>query len=210
MKIDPAAWTKVQAHEAEYWGNCLNMRAWGEFTKQEMYGREMGVFDAYGDNAGELDMQGKSVMDVGGGPVSMTLRCYNAGRLIVVDPCDWPASVLRRYKAYGIEFIQEAGERLHCQPALGQHDEVWVYNVLQHTQDPKTVLENALARVKRGGVLRLFEWLNIPADKCHPHVLTAEWLLNALAGCRVERIRIRRLKEYWSDADALAGVFSNG
>lgn len=210
MKIDPTTWAEVQYHEADYWGNCLGMRAWGEFTKQEMYGREMGVFDDYGDGHGELNMRGKSIMDVGGGPVSMTLRCYNAGRLIVVDPCEWPASVLRRYKAYGIKFIQEAGERLNAQPALDKHDEVWVYNVLQHTQDPRAVMYNAMDRVKPGGVLRIFEWLNIPADKCHPHVLTAEWLLNTLAGCRVERIRIRRLKEYWSDADALAGVFSNG
>ena len=209
MKIDPATWSEVQHHEEEYWGNCLNLRTWGEFTKQEMYGREMGLISDYGDGQGELSMQGKSVMDVGGGPVSMTLRCINAGRLIVVDPCNWPASVLRRYKAYGIEFIQESGENLHTR-ALGRHDEVWVYNVLQHTQNPKAVLNNALARVKCGGVLRIFEWLNIPADKCHPHVLTSEWLLNALAGTRVEQIRIRRLKEYWSDADALAGVFSNG
>jgi len=209
MKIDPTVWAEVQHHEAEYWGNCLGMRAWGEFVKQEMYGREMGLFSDYGDEQGELNMRGKSVMDVGGGPVSMTLRCINAGRLIVVDPCEWPASVLRRYQVYGIEFIQESGENLHAQ-SLGQHDEVWVYNVLQHTQNPKAVLNNALARVKSGGVLRLFEWLNIPADDCHPHVLTAEWLLNTLAGTRVEQIRIRRLKEYWSDADALAGVFSNG
>ena len=41
-------WTEAQKHEAEYWQNCLGMTAWGEFTKQEMYGREMGLFSEYG------------------------------------------------------------------------------------------------------------------------------------------------------------------
>ncbi len=211
MKIDPALWTEVQRHEADYWGNCLGMRAWGEFVKQEMYGREMGLFDAYGNGDGELVMRGKSVLDVGGGPMSMTLRCWDASHLVVVDPCNWPASVERRYRNYGIQFIREAGEELDkLALSTEQYDEVWVYNVLQHTQEPQIVVNNAVARVARGGVLRIFEWLNIPADECHPHVLTSEWLLNALTGTRVERIRIRRLKEYWSDADALAGVFSRG
>ena len=88
------------------------MTAWGEFTKQEMYGREMGLFSEYGTPDGELDMQGKSVLDIGGGPVSMTLRRINAGTLTVADPCPWPPSVHRRYKNYGIEFIQARGEDL--------------------------------------------------------------------------------------------------
>lgn len=215
MKIDSTAWAEVQHHEADYWGNCLGMRAWGEFVKQEMYGREMGLFDAYGKD-GELVMGGRSVLDVGGGPVSMTLRCWDSPNLIVVDPCQWPASVERRYRNYGIKFICAAGEdldRIALPVSMlnsGRFDEVWCYNVLQHVQDPAKVVKNAFARVAPGGVFRIFEWLNIPADECHPHVLTAEWLLNTLTRCKVERIRIRRLKEYWSDADALAGVFSNG
>ena len=62
-------WNETQKHEADYWGNCLGMTAWGEFCKQEMYGREMGVFSNYGMPDGELNMAGKSVLDVGGGPV---------------------------------------------------------------------------------------------------------------------------------------------
>src|SRR5271157_3366544 len=100
-------WNETQKHEAAYWGNCLGMTAWGEFCKQEMYGREMELFEEYGTEFAELDMKGESVLDLGGGPVSMTLRCFNAKRLVVVDPCNWPPSVKRRYDNYGIEFVNE-------------------------------------------------------------------------------------------------------
>ena len=200
-----ADWNEVQKHEADYWGDCLGMRAWGEFVKQEMYAREMGLRKEYGTSVGELDMQGKSVLDIGGGPMSMTLRCINAGKLTVVDPCGWPASVHRRYRNYGIEFIRAAGEDL---PVLDLHgyDEVWLYNVLQHVQDPAKVLATI---VNLGRVLRIFEWLWIPADECHPHVLTPDMILNGLNGCRIVTVTMPHLKEYWSNATALAGVFTH-
>jgi len=203
-------WNETQKHEADYWGNCLGMTAWGEFCKQEMYGREMGLFSDYGTPDGELDLQGKDVLDVGGGPVSMTLRCINAGQRIVADPCHWPASVLRRYDYYGIQFLRTAGEDLDQRflDSRTSFDEVWIYNVLQHVQDPEKVIDNAVARIAPGGVLRMFEWCYIPADKCHPHVLTPELLLNALQGCRIVKVGLPRLKEFWSDATAFTGVFS--
>jgi 2-polyprenyl-3-methyl-5-hydroxy-6-metoxy-1,4-benzoquinol methylase len=202
-------WEEAQKHEAEYWQNCLGMRAWGEFCKQEMYAREMGLWDAYGNGLGELQMQGKSVLDVGGGPVSMTLRCLDASRLLVVDPCEWPSSVLRRYHNYGIQFVRQPCEdldKIFLEPATC-YDEVWIYNVLQHVQDPVKVMQNAIARVAPGGVLRVFEWCYIPADACHPHVLTPEGLLTWLTGTRILQVRIPRLKEFWSDATAFCGVF---
>ena len=117
----------------------------------------------------------------------MTLRCINAERLTVVDPCEWPESVHRRYRNYDINFLRAAGEDLDkCH--LRQFDEVWIYNVLQHVQDPEKVIANALARIAPGGVLRMFEWLYIPADDCHPHVSTPELLLNALQGCCIVKV----------------------
>jgi ubiquinone/menaquinone biosynthesis C-methylase UbiE len=137
--------------------------------------------------------------------VSMTLRCINAGALVVVDPCEWPASVSRRYHNYGIEFIRAPGEELNQLTAC--YDEVLCYNVLQHVQDPAVVVKHALACVAPGGVFRIFEWCHIPADACHPNVLTPADLLNWLRGARILRVSIPHLKEYWSDATAFCGVF---
>jgi 2-polyprenyl-3-methyl-5-hydroxy-6-metoxy-1,4-benzoquinol methylase len=202
-------WENAQKHEADYWGNCLGMTAWGEFCKQEMYGREMGVFAEYGDGHGELSMRKRSVLDVGGGPVSMTLRCIDAGPLVVVDRCEWPSSVRRRYRNYGITFVRAPGEDLglHDLPIL-HYDEVWLYNVLQHVADPAKVVTNAVARLSTVGRLRIFEWINIPADDCHPHVLTPDGILNWLHGCRIENVGLPHLKEFWSDAVAFTGIFS--
>lgn len=205
-RTDPK-WAEAQKHEAEYWGNCLGMRVWGEFTKQEQYGREMGLFAEYGDGHGELEMSDKTVLDIGGGPVSMTLRCLNAAKLVVVDPLEWPQSVMRRYHNYGIRCVRSAAEDL---PDDGRFDEVWMYNVLQHVDDPRLVLANAIKHVAAGGVFRIFEWLDIPADKCHPHVLTSEMLSSSLAGMKTVQMRIPTLNDYWANgAQAFVGVFSS-
>ncbi len=205
------SWEDAQKHEADYWGNCLGMTAWGEFCKQEMYAREMGLWDDYGNGLGELKMGQRSVLDVGGGPVSMTLRCINAYCPTVVDPCEWPQSALRRYQKYGIHFVKTAAEEMdRYLLALNKYDEVWCYNVLQHVQDPAKVVKNALNRVGKGGKFRIFEWVYIPADICHPHVLTPEGILNWLAGATVVKVGLPRLKEFWSDATAFTGIFTVG
>jgi len=207
MTTDSQIWIDAQKHEAKFWGDCLNLSTWQEFVKQEMYSREMQLIADYGDN-GEFDMQGKSVIDIGGGPVSMTLRCHHASRLTVVDPIAWPKAVLRRYCQYGIDFVRCAGEDL-LTVDVWPADEVWICNVLQHVADPNKVLVEAKNHLNRCGRLRIFEWINIPADKCHPHVLTPELLSKGLTGLRIEKLSIPRLNEYWTpNAEAFVGVFS--
>ena len=204
------SWEHTQKHELEYWGNCLGMRAWGEFVKQEMYGREMQVFAYYGLPDGELDLQGRSVLDVGGGPVSMTLRCRNAAKLVVVDPCDWPESVFRRYTNYGIEFVSAKGEDLDTALSVDeQFDEVWLYNVLQHVDNPVKVIQNAIARTKSQGRFRICEWVDVPADDCHPHVLTVDTLRNWISVCNCSPLFLHTpyLQEYWCKCTAFVGVY---
>ncbi len=207
MTTTDPVWTDAQKHEAEFWGNCLNLQTWHEFVKQEMYSREMQLTADFGDN-GEFDMRNKSVLDIGGGPVSMTLRCFNASRLTVVDPITWPKAALRRYECYGIDFVRCAGEDLSTVD-VWPADEVWICNVLQHVSDPNLVLAEAKKYLNKCGRLRIFEWINIPADKCHSHVLTPESLSKGLAGLRIEKLSIPRLSEYWTpNAEAFVGVFS--
>jgi hypothetical protein len=58
-------------------------------------------------------------------------------------------------------------------------DEVWIYNVLQHTQDPALVIENAKAA---GEIIRIFEWINTRVNVGHPHSFTEESLNELLGG----------------------------
>lgn len=209
--IDKARWQNAQDYEAGYWGSCNNLRTWEEYVKHEMVGREMGLFSDYGTPGLEFDMQEKSVLDIGGGPISMTLRCFNTGRIVVVDPCDYPAVVKRRYDRHGIQFLRCTGEELG-QRFLSddtKFDEVWMYNLLQHVQDPGLIVQNAIKRISDTGCLRVFEWLYIPADECHPHVLTPEKMIDWLKGCEAVSIRMPRLEEHNCNATAFVGIFTN-
>lgn len=109
------------------------------------------------------------MIDIGGGPVSMLLKCVNLGVGIVVDPLvdRFPEWVVGRYEARDIRIIPWAGES----DELGERifTEAWIYNVLQHTIDPERVVANARRAAK---VVRLFEWIDIPPYEGHPHMLT--------------------------------------
>jgi len=168
------AWASAQQAEIGWWGSCVDTS--DEEVKQREYASLMGL-DCYkqkkGLRAERYNLRGRSVLDLGGGPASLLLRCENRGRSVVVDPGTYPEWVLGRYAAAGIEYIQAPAEEID----LSGFDEVWIYNVLQHVQDPRAVVDVAK---RHGGVVRLFEWIDIPTDEKHLHMLTQksldEWL----------------------------------
>lgn len=184
----PSDWPSHQALEASWWGDCAN--TYGEETKQLVYARHMGLsfFDRGGPGP-TCDLDGKSVIDLGGGPSSLLLKCENFDRAVVVEPCPYPAWVADRYSEHGVVFwrvaAEEATDDLVGPVRLRGFDEAWIYNVLQHVQDPAVVIANAR---RLAPTVRIFEWLNVPAHPGHPHVLTAEALDEALAGSARSRI----------------------
>lgn len=159
------------AFEAAYWGDCTN--TFDEEQKHYVYARLMGLTRV----GFSFDACGKSVLDIGGGPVSMLLKCTNRGPSIVADPLmmRYPKWVRERYNTAGIPTpCAYRGEDLVA--AFGnstQYDEVWIYNCLQHVDDPAKIIANARALAP---VLRIFEWVNIPPHEGHPHMLTREKL----------------------------------
>jgi hypothetical protein len=162
------AWKDEQHFEADWWGDCSN--TFGEDLKHPTYARLMGM--EMGNDGGKvgIDLQGHSVLDVGGGPTSMTLKTFRPGHRTVVDPCPYPDWVAARYEAAGVEYLRIPAEELSTDR---QYDEAWCYNVLQHVQDPQTVINAMLERAK---VVRVFEWVNLPPHPGHPHELHAEEL----------------------------------
>ena len=167
-------WKKAQQFEKDWWGTCQN--TFGEETKQFLYASKMGLKTFHdGKSPFNFDMKGKSVLDIGGGPVSLLLKCQNLKKGKVVDPCKFPRWVKSRYKAAGIEFEEKKGEDIKEKG----WDEVWIYNVLQHVEDPKKVIENAK---KAGRIIRIFEWVEISQSEGHLHTLTEERLNEWLGG----------------------------
>jgi len=172
----------AQNFERNWWGNCVNTL--GEERKQLVYAQHMGIiFNDTGGPGPVHFLAGASVLDIGGGPCSMLLKVEDGGKLKVIDPLPIPEWCKARYEAAGIEYVQQGAEQGVDGDAF---DEVWIYNALQHVEDPERVL--AVAR-QAGQLLRVFEWVDIPAHEGHPHELTVE-SLNRWAGFEGYRVEV--------------------
>lgn len=154
--------------EKEYWGNCAN--TFDEDQKHYIYARYMGLKQYHYS----FDVGNKSILDIGGGPTSMLLKCINLTRGKVCDPLEYPLWTKLRYADHNIEVEVISGETIN---ETGW-DEVWVYNCLQHVDDVGALLNNAKRAAR---ILRLFEWIDIPPHPGHPQMLTKE-LLDSLIG----------------------------
>lgn len=158
----------AQDWEAGWWGDCIN--TFGEEAKQISYAHRMGllVVPDYG-RWPMYDLAEASILDLGGGPVSMLLKTRNKGKhCTVVDPCAYPEWIATRYEVAGIEYVREEAETF--QSGI-EFSEAWCYNVLQHVVDPESVIATAKTHASR---LRIFEWLETEACDGHPHTLRAD------------------------------------
>lgn len=173
-------WKEAQEWEREWHGTCQN--SYGEEEKQLLYAEKLGLkFFNNGKSSYNIDMHDVRVLDIGGGPCSLLLKCVNV-RGVVVDPLSFPPWVRLRYEEAGIELLQQQGERLE----LNGFAECWIYNCLQHTEDPESVIANAHEAAK---LIRIFEWIDTPANIGHPHSLSAQQLDEWLEGeGRIEQI----------------------
>ncbi len=161
--------------ETAWWETCAN--TWHEEQKQLVAAARMGLQAQWGGaHPPTFDLQGRSVIDIGGGPVSLLLKCENAGRRVVADPGMWPSWVLARYEHVGIEYWRTNGEDIDGYT----FDEAWIYNVLQHVHDPALVIARAQALAS---TIRIFEWIDIEPYEGHPRMLT-EPLLDGVLGAK--------------------------
>lgn len=162
--------------EKNYWGNCCN--TFDEDQKHYVYARYMGLSQVHYS----FDVFNRAVLDIGGGPTSMLLKCINLKRGKVVDPIQYPRWTVDRYRMNNIEVEVNLGENV----SDTGFDEVWIYNCLQHVHDVQKLIANAKRSAK---VLRIFEWINIPPHEGHPIELT-ESLLNELIGQQGKTVQL--------------------
>jgi 2-polyprenyl-3-methyl-5-hydroxy-6-metoxy-1,4-benzoquinol methylase len=170
--IDQEHWDEAQVEEVDWWGNCVN--TYHEEEKQFVYARYMGLTYVRDERSPyTIPVQGKRILDIGAGPCSLILKTTALAEGVVIDPCPYPEWVGKRYKAAGVELIRTPAEELTHNEV---YDEVWMYNVLQHTIDPEKIVEKGIKALKPGGRFRVFEWVNTPTNTAHPHSLTKELL----------------------------------
>ena len=172
------SWNKDQEFEKNWWGDCVNTS--GEEKKQVVYARHMGLqILQRSEEYHTYDIKGKSILDIGGGPVSILLKCKNRGHCVVIDPCEYPQWILDRYEKNNIIYCRMPAEDLLREMSLQNiyFDEGWLYNVLQHVQNPEQILRNMRQMAK---AIRIFEWIDMPPSLGHPQTLRKdkldEWL----------------------------------
>jgi hypothetical protein len=115
-------------------------------------------------------------MDVGGGPVSLLLKTEGFNYGAIIDPLPVPKWVEARYNSHGIAYTWQKAEDIVTGRSF---DEAWMYNCLQHTEDPVKIAQNIRKTAK---VIRVFEWINTEITKGHPHSFTAEQLDKMFGG----------------------------
>ncbi len=157
-------WQKAQASERRYWDGldvaellriCAEKPA---FLKLLDGARLAALFD------------GKSVLEIGCGPLGMSVASFYAGkdrvaRLVKAEPlarvrlartgaagASWAAPFVAWVDALTDEgtFHQAAGEDLAFE---GEFDTVVTYNVLDHVRDPLAILRNAHRALRPGGAI---------------------------------------------------------
>lgn len=176
--VSKEVWKAAQEWERQWHSSCIN--SLNEELKQLVYAEKMGlVLSPDLKTPYTFDLKDKKILDIGSGPYSLLLKCKNIYKSMVTDPLmhDYPSWVRERYKEHGIQFMGFSGEELIIEAFTNKFDEVWLYNVLEHTYNPRQIIENALAL---GKIVRIFEWINTRTNEGHPQTLTApelnEWL----------------------------------
>ena len=184
--------------ETAWWGDCGN--TYHEEQKQIVYATRMGLRPEWAvAHPPQFNLAGRSVIDIGGGPASLLLKCRNRSRAVVVDPADFPPWVSERYRHCGIDFWHGKAEEID---GTNDYDEAWIYNVLQHVERPSQVIANAR---RSAAVIRLFEWVDQEPRPGHPNLLTEE-LLN---GWLDAKGFVAHVDEHGAVGRAYYGVFTS-
>lgn len=202
-------WEEAQAEELAFW-NTPGAEL-GEQLKQLSYASYLGLqFEHDGNSPYVINKAGLSIIDIGGGPVSLLLKTTTNPEdfRLVVDPCTYPEWVRDRYSDAGIDYCVMPAEKLYGD--VGEMvDEVWLYNVLQHTLDPQKIFDNIYATLKEGGVFRFLDWIDTPTNVAHPVTLTIEEIMLMLetAGFKSYSVNSATLNENGAVGKIAFGVF---
>lgn len=195
---------EAQAEELAFW---LSPGAeLGEQLKQLTYAPLLGInFEHDGNSPYVINKPGQSIIDIGGGPVSLLLKT-TAITKTVIDPCDYPTWVRGRYKQNNVYWIKDVAEIY--QPELAETaDEVWLYNVLQHTTDPQQIFTNILAYLKPGGVFRFVDWVETGTNVAHPISLTADDINRSMLAAGFTDVTVKTVELHENGAHGKAAYF---
>ena len=163
--------------DRDYFGTCVN--TFYEEQKHYVYAKLMGLKET----SGRITLSKPTkVLDIGGGPVSLMLKCKNLEGGTVIDPIQFPDWTVERYKSINVNVIVDKAEYVDFGD---DYDEVWIYNVLKNATDPERIISKAKESARR---LRLFEWVGMEESGVKQNL--TEELLNAWIGQRGKTVQL--------------------
>lgn len=134
---------------------------------------------ALGVNLEDL-LSGKVVIDVACGPCSIVASMPYPTKKIGVDPFPFPEWVKSRYKTLDFELFQVPLEELTVDFKADLSAPVFImYNALQHFGSPFKALQK-LSVLSSSHTVLIIEYLDTPADRAHPQILTEKRILRIL------------------------------
>lgn len=108
----------------------------------------------------DKDLKGKSVIEIGPGRIAALLFCENYSDGCIIEPTHYEG-ISHLYDRKNLRVVQNLVES--C--VLHEVDEVWIFNVLQHVQDPDKLIAKCKSAAK---VIRFFEPVDLPTNNEHP------------------------------------------
>lgn len=152
-------WLNAQRLEREHHAYSVN-----DFDKY--YAQYFDCYRQYFAHLGiSFDLRGKSVVEIGGGPYPALPYCLNYEYGYIVDPIEYATYSIFSDSRIKLRTITDLPK------LVGPVDEVWLFNCLQHVEDPNVILKWC---VQYGKTIRYFEPINLPTDSMHLHTLTPE------------------------------------
>ena len=156
MKITKERWLEAQAQEkiehSKYEdGNLFFSRFYANYFKL------LGM---------DEDQGGKSIVEVGCAFYPGLAYVTNYRDSAIVEPM-FSDELARFVDTHDVTWYMSPLEDL----VLPVFDEMWLFNVLQHTLDPDAFVE---AAKKYARLIRFFEPINVPTGTCHPHQFTLQ------------------------------------
>lgn len=190
-------WIAAQVGERRF--HCDWVEGWRDHSDPEVRRRGEHAMRAWYAGMLRIPTQvppAASVTDFACGPQSLLLTSPTLGRMVAVDPLEFLPADEATYREHGIERFVTPAEYYTGEPT----NEVWMYNCLQHVMDWEATLRVACRHAK--DTLRLFEWIGVPTDDLHLHVLQEAELRRVLVaeGFR-ETLMVRgETANHWSTA----------
>lgn len=181
--MEKTNWEIANFHESEHWEK-FTAEADTIAVAQPQYMDSLFIKNDYFDSRDlSLNFRGLKVLDVGGGPSSILLRSNkNHSELhdgfsegVVIDPVKISEHQKLRYEYFGVRFIQDMAENITKYYSENYFDECFIYNCLQHVEDPIRILDGITKVSKK---IRIAEPIHIPTDKCHLHTFTEDYFAN--------------------------------